>query len=78
MLGHSGQVMGHSGSTFGVSAWTGFLPNDNLGIVVLSNTRSVNPGINVLGCRVIEKALGLTPGDLPESASQLIAVVGFE
>jgi len=49
--------MTHSGGCPGVSSFAGFLPQDNIGIVVLSNVGDRNNVSSAVAFRVLEKLL---------------------
>ena len=65
------QFVSHTGGLPGFSTIVGFLPADDLGIVILTNTAEQEANVKRLARRVIEEALGL---DLDVSAAASDAV----
>ncbi|HWQ53110.1 MAG TPA: serine hydrolase [Bryobacteraceae bacterium] len=67
------KLVSHGGSITGFTAWMGFLPEENAGIVVLSNAGTGMP--NALGQELTDHVLGLpaVPRNLPRQDSGMRA-----
>lgn len=65
-------LIGHGGNTFGFTADFNFLPDADLGIVVLTNRQAANVFVNAVRVRLLEMLYGL-PSQIEQSVDFAVA-----